>query len=149
MKRAKYQRKRQGDGRFLINEVSRIVNLSQKRIREYEKEGFIKPSREESTNNRLYSDFEVAQIQRINALIHERGFTLACLKNLLVLAPCWNIFDCAEKEHCSAYQLPWRPCYVVREYRETRCTGPCEQCAVYLNRDVKKERILLPTPPVK
>ena len=27
----------------LINEVSKSVNLSQKRIREYEKEGFIKP----------------------------------------------------------------------------------------------------------
>jgi hypothetical protein len=70
------------------------VNLSQKRIREYEKEGFIKPLREKNTNNRLYSTFDVSQINQINRLIHERGFTLACLRNLMVLAPCWNIFDC-------------------------------------------------------
>jgi MerR family transcriptional regulator, repressor of the yfmOP operon len=143
MRRSRYQRKRSTDDKlYLINEVSRLVNLSQKRIREYEKEGLIKPTRENSTNNRLYSEFEIAQIQRINNLIHERGFTVACLKNLLVLAPCWNIFDCPVKEQCSAYHLPWRPCYEVREYRETGCNGPCERCAIWLNRDLRKEKVL-------
>ena len=127
---------------FLINEVSRHVNLSQKRIREYEKEGFIKPLREKNTNNRLYTSFDVSQINQINRLIHERGFTLACLRNLMVLAPCWNIFDCKQKEDCPAYKLPWRPCYEVREYSDTLCNGPCQRCAVYLNRAVKKEKIL-------
>jgi hypothetical protein len=150
MRRSKYQRKRLAEDKlYLINEVSRLVNLSQKRIREYEKEGLVKPIRENSTNNRLYSDFEIAQIQRINSLIHDRGFTVACLKNLLVLAPCWNIFDCQVKEQCSAYHLPWRPCYEVREYRETSCNGPCERCAVWLNRHVPKEQILEPLPPEK
>lgn len=143
MRRNRYQRKQlQANKLYLINEVSRIVNLSQKRIREYEKEGFIKPIRENSTNNRLYSEFDIAQIQRINALIHDRGFTLACLKNLMVLAPCWNIFDCQVKEQCAAYQLPWRPCYEVREYRETSCNGPCERCAIWLNRHVPKMSVL-------
>ncbi len=150
MRQGRYQRKRlHEDKLYLINDVSRLVNLSQKRIREYEKEGFVKPIRENSTNNRLYSEFEISQIQRINALIHDRGFTLACLKNLLVLAPCWNIFDCQVKEQCSAYLLPWRPCYEVREYRETSCNGPCERCAVFLNRDIQKEKILEPFPSEK
>jgi hypothetical protein len=141
--KAKYIRC-EGDGGdlFLINEVSRLVNLSQKRIREYEKEGFIKPLREKNTNNRLYSNFDVSQINQINSLIHDRGFTLACLRNLMVLAPCWNIFDCDKKEACPAFQLPWRPCYEVREYRGTLCEGPCSRCAVYLNRAVKREKIL-------
>ena len=87
MRRNRYQRKQLQENKlFLINEVSRIVNLSQKRIREYEKEGFVKPIRENSTNNRLYSEFEIAQIQRINALIHDRGFTLALLASALILA---------------------------------------------------------------
>jgi hypothetical protein len=34
----------------------------------------------------------------------------------------------------------------VREYKETLCNGPCERCAVYLNRDVKREKILEKTP---
>ncbi len=126
----------------LINEVSRRVELSQKRIREYEKEGFIKPLREPRTNNRLYSDFEIEQIKRINHLIHERGFTLACLRNLLVLAPCWNIFACRRPQQCQAYHNPHQPCWRVRRQNGTRCPGPCGQCAIYLNRHVAKSKVL-------
>lgn len=135
---------------YLINEVSRKVDLSQKRIREYEKEGFIRPQREANTNNRLYSDFEVSQIQRINYLIHERGFTLACLRNLMVLAPCWNIFECAEKASCAAFQEPHNACWRVRLRRQTKCPGPCERCAVFLNRAFQASRVLEPAgnPPV-
>ena len=149
MPRGKIKRIRAGESGgdlFLINEVSRLVNLSQKRIREYEKEGFIKPQREKNTNNRLYSPFDVAQINQINSLIHDRGFTLACLRNLMVLAPCWNIFDCPKKEECPAFQLPWRPCYEVRESGYTLCNGPCDRCAVFLNRNVKREKILHKVP---
>jgi DNA-binding transcriptional MerR regulator len=130
---------------YLINEVSRLVNLSQKRIREYEKEGFLKPLREKNTNNRLYSPFDIAQIGQITKLIHERGFTLACLKNVLVHAQCWNIFDCKEKEVCPAFQLPWRPCYEVR--KETPGKRACSQCPIFLNRDFRKEKILEQLPP--
>ena len=127
---------------YMINEVSRRVNLSQKRIREYEKEGFIKPEREPNTNNRLYSDFDILQVQRVNYLIHERGFTLACLRNLLVLAPCWNIFACDDKIECPAFHNPHSTCWEIREELETKCPGPCTHCAVFLNRDYKSERVL-------
>lgn len=129
---------------YLINDVSRVVNLSQKRIREYEKECFILPKREPKTNNRLYSDFDVAQIQRIKHLIHEHGFTLTCLRNLLLLAPCWNIFACADKEGCAAFQEPHRRCYEIRERTETLCGGPCGCCAVYLNRQQTRFKVLEP-----
>ena len=127
---------------YLINDVSREVNLSQKRIREYEKEGFINPDREPRTNNRLYTDFEISQIKRINFLLHERGFTLTCLRTLMILAPCWNIFACESKEDCYAYLNPYKPCWVVRDGHETRCPGPCSKCAIFLNRRHKKEKIL-------
>ena len=127
---------------YLINEVSRVVNLSQKRIREYEKEGFIKPLRAQHTNNRLYTDFDVLQISRIKQLIHENGFTLACLRNLLVLAPCWNIFDCKQKMDCPAYSYPHEKCYHTRQSHDTLCPGPCEQCAVYINRELPNVKIL-------
>jgi hypothetical protein len=35
-----------------------------------------------------------------------------------------------------------RPCYEVREYRGTLCEGPCSRCAIYLNRNVTREKIL-------
>ena len=127
---------------YRINEVSRQVNLSQKRIREYEKEGFIKPEREANTNNRLYSDFEVSQIKRITYLIHERGFTIACLRQLLVLAPCWNVFACRMMGDCPAHQYPHRCCWEVRQEMETKCPGPCEKCAIYINRNQQPDNIL-------
>lgn len=127
---------------YLINEVARRVNLSQKRIREYESEGFIRPQRDPKTNNRRYTEFEVAQIERINYLIHERGFTLACLRNLLVLAPCWNIFACPDPERCAAYKHPHRACWRIRNQEETLCPGPCDRCAVFLNREKAKSKVL-------
>ena len=127
---------------YLINEVSRRVNLSQKRIREYEREGFIKPRRDKRTNNRLYTDFEIAQVKRINQLIHEEGFTLACLKKLLVLAPCWNIFDCQNRTECPAYKKQLTPCYETRKNEMIPSSNSCEQCAIYLNRHVSKDKIL-------
>ncbi len=126
----------------LINEVSKSVNLSQKRIREYEKEGFIKPLRDPATNNRLYTDFDILQIKRINQLIHEEGFTLACLRNLLVQAPCWNVFECKDKLDCPAYRNPHTPCYEVRKTADTAFNGACERCAIFINRNVPRIKIL-------
>jgi hypothetical protein len=125
---------------YKISDVSRRVNLSQKRIREYEKEGFIKPDRSAGNNNRLYGEFEIEQIKRINHLIHAKGFTLACLKHLLVMAPCWDIFDCPSRQSCSAYLNPHESCWKARSQSGTNCDGPCGRCAVYLLGNGKKRR---------
>ena len=131
----------QGKG-YAIGDVSRIVDLSQKTIREYERMGLLRPRRAPRTNNRIYSDFEIEQIRQIIRLIHEEGLTLAGIQRLLQLAPCWNIFDCELKERCSAYAYPLRPCYEVRREKETMCSGSCEHCAVYINRCAKKVKLL-------
>lgn len=128
--------------RFPISEVSQRVNLSQKTVRDYEKMGLIKPRREPRTNNRIYSEFDIEQIRHISHLIHQEGFTLACLQRILQVAPCWNIFNCKVKEKCPAYQFAQRPCYETRKVKATLCTGPCEQCAVYINRPRKKGKLM-------
>jgi MerR family transcriptional regulator, repressor of the yfmOP operon len=149
MRQNKLRRGEGGETLYLINEVSRMVNLSQKRIREYEKEGFIKPLREKSTNNRLYSLFDISQINRISRLLHEYGYTLACLRKMMVLAQCWDIFACPIKEECPAFQPPWRHCYEVRQNEGNFDEGRCSRCPIYLNRNVKKEKILEKVPPEK
>ncbi|MBW1709765.1 MAG: MerR family transcriptional regulator [Deltaproteobacteria bacterium] len=128
---------------YMINEVSRLVNLSQKRIREYEKEGFLKPDREEKTNNRLYTDFDILQIKRVKYLIHEKGFTLASLRNLMALAPCWNIFGCVTKDGCMAYLNPHRPCWQLRASEKNKSSDSCGRCVIYLNRHLNPEPILV------
>jgi DNA-binding transcriptional MerR regulator len=127
---------------YAIGDVSKRVDLSQKTIRDYEKKGLIKPRREPRTNNRIYSEFEIEQIQQLTNLIHNEGFTLSCLRRILQLAPCWNIFDCKVKERCSAYEDSHSPCYEVRIKRDTLCADTCERCAIYINRSSKKEKIL-------
>lgn len=127
---------------YFISAVSQKVNLSQKTIREYEKMGLVKPRREARTNNRIYSDFDIAQIRQISHLIHHEGFTLPCIKRLLQLAPCWNVFDCDAKEECSAYKSPYHRCYEVRQREETHCDDSCDHCAIYVNRSDRKAKVL-------
>ena len=123
--------------KFLINDVARMVGLSQKRIREYEKEGLVKPFRESRTNNRIYVDTDINKIRRVKQLIHEHGFTLSCMKFFLATAPCWIIYDCAEKETCPAYQAPQTPCYEIMPATIASHLKKCQSCSVYINKDSK------------
>jgi DNA-binding transcriptional MerR regulator len=138
------EKKQAGQGfyEYSIGEVSKQVDLSQKTIRDYEKMGLIKPRRNLKTNNRIYSNFEIGQIRQISRLIHNEGFTLPCIRRLLQLAPCWNIFDCEVKERCPAYEYSNKPCYEVRKIRGTLCGGVCQHCSIYINRSSKKQKVL-------
>ena len=128
---------------YLINEVSRRVELSQKRIREYEKGGLVKPEREPRTNNRRFSESDIKRILRIKALIHEHGFTVTCLRYFLASAPCWIIFNCARKETCPTYSAPRTPCYeVVKKATGHGGLRDCNSCPIYLNRGVPKMALL-------
>ena len=128
--------------KYSISTVSREVDLSQKTIRQYEKMGLVKPRREPRTNNRIFSDFDIAQILQISHLIHNEGFTLPCLKRLVQLAPCWNVFNCDAKEDCSAYEVPYKPCYETRQTVETRCDDSCDHCVIYVNRSKNRAKVL-------
>ncbi len=119
---------------YKIGQVAQQVELSIKRIREYEKEGLIKPVRGQTSNQRLYGPFEISRIVQIKRLIHERGLTVAGIRTLLSLAPCWTVFDCREPSACPAYHDPYHRCWEVRKdcAVEVLCMGECEKCAIYL-----------------
>jgi hypothetical protein len=121
----------------LINEVARKVGLSQKRIREYEKEGLVRPSRDPRTNNRIFNENDIQRVQRIKQLIHEHGFTLSCLKYFMSSAPCWIIYDCEGKLDCPVYQSPEAPCYEIMQSIDVSHKKNCRSCSVYLNRKSK------------
>lgn len=128
---------------YKINQVSRMTDLSQKRIRDYEKEGLIKPARDPNTNDRLFFEFDVKQIKRITYLIHERGFTISALKYLLAMSHCWNVFQCQEKENCEAFKNPHKPCWeVLKGFDKTYFQEFCGSCSMYLLRKVKKIQLL-------
>lgn len=127
---------------YTITEVARMVGLSQKRIRDYEKEGFLKPKREAGTNNRVYSRAEISMIERLKELIHAHGYTLSCLKNLMAAAPCWVVFGCRDKTSCPAYRSPETVCYDQKKNENRKRKGrSCETCPIFLNRHLRPVQI--------
>ena len=112
------------------------MRLSQKRIREYEKEGFIRPKRQPKTNNRIFTEEDIKRIKRLNYLIHKHGFTIASLKQLLAMAPCWKIFDC-HKEECIVKKDAGKSCWEILEKEFGKDNVPCHDCAVFLNAGTK------------
>ncbi len=128
---------------YKINQVSTITGLSQKRIRDYEREGLVKPARDPNTNDRLFSEFDVRQIKQIKNLIHKGGFTIAALKQLLIMAPGCNVFQCEEKENCEALKSTRKSCWEAqKEIDSQQYQKSCTICPIYLVRKIKKIKIL-------
>jgi DNA-binding transcriptional MerR regulator len=128
---------------YKINQIATITGLSQKRIRDYEREGLIKPARDPNTNDRLFSEFDVRQIKHITQLIHKRGFTIPALKQLLAIAPGYHVFHCEEKENCEAIKNPYKVCWeIYREIDYSHYEKVCSICPIYLARTTKKIKIL-------
>ena len=123
-----------------IGQVAQMVGLSIKRIREYEKEGLVKPVRGKTSNQRMYGAFEIGRIIQTKKLIHERGLTLAGIKMLLNVAPCWIIFDCKKAKSCPVYKKPYDRCFELKEKSGNKaiCAGNCKICPVYMTR---KDRV--------
>ncbi len=126
---------------FKIGVVAKKLGLTEKRIREYEKEGLINPIRKKPGMHRVFSSFEIKQIKRIKHLIHDRGLTINGIKHLLVMAPCWVVLKCNNPKICPAYQNPHKPCWKIKQDLETDfpCMGTCEQCAVFLSRNFESQ----------
>lgn len=127
----------------LIDAVAKMVGLSQKRLRDYERLGLVKPLRQARTNNRLYSTADVERVRHIKRLIHAHGFTLKCMQYFIANAPCWTIFQCERKSDCPAYGEIRQACYEVMAAADCTPTA-CEKCPVYLNRDAGAFALLNP-----
>jgi DNA-binding transcriptional MerR regulator len=136
-------RKEKTKANYKINQIATITGLSQKRIRDYEREGLIKPARDPNTNDRLFSEFDVKLIKQIINLIHKRGFTIAALKQLLVMAPGCNVFQCGEKECCEVLKRTHKLCWEAqKEIDSQQFQKYCTICPIYLVRKTKKIKML-------
>ena len=69
---------------YLINEVAKLLDIHPQTLRQYEREGFIKPSR---TNGkiRLYSQQNIDFIKYILTLTRKEGINLAGVHKVLKL----------------------------------------------------------------
>lgn len=74
------------------------VGLSPRTLRLYEEAGLLAPTRTGGNDQRLYSDQDLHWLRCIRDMIHGEQLTVAAIRRLLDLIPCWEI------RHCSAEQ---------------------------------------------
>lgn len=125
-----------------ISEVSRVIGLSERRIREYERAGLIRPRREPRTNDRLFGPVEVSQLTVLKRLVNENKFTLENLRVLLAYAPCWALTDCKVRDRCPVLRDPATPCYLQPEKACIR-DGDCLRCPIYLSKEQPREALIV------
>ena len=128
-----------------IGTVARELQLSERRIREWEHAGLLRPRREPKTGDRLFDDRDIAQAHIIKSLIHEKGFTIRAAQQLLRYAPCWELTNCELKASCPAYLDPRTPCYEHRANATLMpCRSDCARCPVFHSKDAERPRVVLP-----
>ena len=126
-----------------IGVVSRELNISVRRILQYEEEGLLTPSRKTGGGHRLYGEHEIQHIKNIIHLIHDHGLTVSGIKYLLKMSPCWKIFPCNDRDRCTAFRKPDSSCWKLRQENadECVCVGECERCPIYMSRDFEIEHL--------
>ena len=130
-----------------IGEVSRLLRISERRIREYERAGLIRPEREITTGDRLFNERDIRQIRVIRQLLNQQHYTLKALRQLLQYAPCWELTDCAKRFDCPAFQNPHIPCYEHRQAGvKLMCEIDCQRCPIYQSKQLPRPAIIFDTP---
>ena len=123
---------RDGTIRYTIGEAADILGVSVPTLRLYEREGLILPQRKKS-RHRLFTDADLERVRCIRHTITGKKVSIAGIKHLLSLIPCWKIRDCPDQDRlqCAAFINSESPCWAV-SHRVWKCrTADCRTCPVY------------------
>lgn len=117
---------------YPIGVTAELLNLHPRTLRLYEKGGLIKPFRR--GNRRLFSNNDLKWVRCLRELIHKEGISIAGIKRLLDLVPCWEIKGCPEetRRNCSAYRHHPKPCWELVSRTCINRADRCQTCEVYL-----------------
>lgn len=119
--------------RYPIREAARLLHISVHTLRMYEREGLILPY-QKKTGHRLYSDSDIGRLQCIRAAINEKKISIAGIKTLFSLIPCWQIVNCSgeDRKNCQAYSESKQPCWTYNHINNLCSSIECVKCEVYL-----------------
>ncbi len=118
---------------FPIGIVAQRLGISEHTIRMYEKEGLIIPYRKKS-GHRLFSEYDMERIECIKRTIEDKKISIAGIRRLLALIPCWEIKNCPPEIRvgCLSYVDYEKPCWLNKERLQGECaTNDCRECPVY------------------
>lgn len=134
---------------YSIGEAADLLGVSIPTLRMYEREGLILPQRKAS-RHRLFSEADLGRVRCLRETINEKKVSIAGIKRLLALIPCWKIKNCPpdERNACPAFLNHETPCWTIAT-KSSRCSSiECRLCPVYkdvANCDELKHTIILAT----
>ncbi len=117
---------------FPISSAAKLLNISVHTLRMYEKEGLIIPFKKES-NHRLYSKADIDRLKCIRKAINESKISIAGIKTIYSLIPCWEITKCSEEDrkNCVAFKAHSQPCWTFKHEKNVCAKKDCRNCDVY------------------
>ena len=116
-----------------IGEISGELDISVETTRLYEREGLLIPQYGPD-GRRYFDDKDVVHIRLIRRLIKDEKLSIAGIRWLYSMIPCWEVHGCSHEERsmCPAYWESRRPCWAIKEQTSGSClTDPCRNCNVY------------------
>src|SRR3989304_5728011 len=82
---------------FPISITAKLLGISVHILRMYERENLIIPFKKK-TNHRLYSKADIERISCIRRAINEYKISIAGIKTIYSLIPCWQIVKCSDED---------------------------------------------------
>jgi MerR family transcriptional regulator, heat shock protein HspR len=117
---------------YRISEAATLLGISIPTLRMYEREGLILPFRRGSKHRR-FAESDIQRIRNIRAMINTEKVSIAGIKRLYSLIPCWKLKSCSEelKQHCNAFNQQSEPCWMVMPKSLNCSNSDCRLCPVY------------------
>jgi MerR family transcriptional regulator/heat shock protein HspR len=122
-----------GQTLYTIGEAADLIGVSVPTIRMYEREGLIIPLRKAS-RHRLFAEADLERIRSIRRTINMEKVSIAGIRRLMSLVPCWKVNGCTEesKAACPRFKTDGSPCWIVTGKTWQCKSDDCRSCGVYL-----------------
>jgi MerR family transcriptional regulator, heat shock protein HspR len=114
-----------------IGEAADLLGVSVATIRLYEREGLIVPYRRKSRHRR-FSLADIERIRCLRAMITDQKVSIAGIRMLLAMIPCWKIMNCSDevRSTCPAFSHTDAACWASGRIPQCR-TKDCRHCSAY------------------
>jgi MerR family transcriptional regulator/heat shock protein HspR len=122
-----------GQRLYTIGEAADLIGVSVPTIRMYEREGLIIPFRKAS-RHRLFAEGDLERIRSIRRTINTEKVSIAGIRRLMSLVPCWKVNGCSEEEKSACPRLATNgsPCWMLSGKSWQGKSDECRNCGVYL-----------------
>jgi MerR family transcriptional regulator/heat shock protein HspR len=122
-----------GQRLYTIGEAADLIGVSVPTIRMYEREGLIIPLRKAS-RHRLFAESDLERIRSIRRTINTDKVSIAGIRRLMSLVPCWKMKGCTEEQisACPRMSRTGSPCWMISGKTWQSRSDQCRTCGSYV-----------------